>query len=58
MVPQWSVYHSTLPAVRPHGDREFGTAHVLGGYRFLMENYRPGDRICVSSTRQTPYNDI
>lgn len=22
-------------------------AHVLGGYNFLMENYRPGDRICL-----------
>ena len=53
MVPQWSVY-SALPAARPHGDREFGTEHILGGYRFLMENYKPGDRICVSSTGQTP----
>ena len=22
-------------------------AHVLGGYTFLMENYRDGDKICI-----------
>ena len=22
-------------------------AHVLGGYTFLMENYRAGDKICI-----------
>jgi len=22
-------------------------AHVLGGYTFLMENYRVGDKICI-----------
>jgi uncharacterized protein (DUF2235 family) len=22
-------------------------AHVLGGYTFLMENYREGDKICI-----------
>ena len=53
MVPQWLVYSRTRPAVMPNGERGFDTAHVLGGYRFLMENYKPGDRICVSSTRQT-----
>lgn len=56
MVPQWSVC-STFPAARPHRDPESGTEHILGGYRFLMENYKPGDRICVSSTEQTPNND-
>ncbi|KAG8925454.1 hypothetical protein FRC02_009651 [Tulasnella sp. 418] len=22
-------------------------AHIMGGYKFLMENYRPGDKICL-----------
>ncbi|KAG8905233.1 hypothetical protein FRB99_000400 [Tulasnella sp. 403] len=22
-------------------------AHIMGGYKFLMQNYRPGDRICL-----------
>lgn len=25
-------------------------AHVLGGYTFLMENYRAGDKICIFGT--------
>ena len=41
------------PSTPPDRDCGFGTAHVLGGYRFLMQNYKPGDRICVSSARQT-----
>jgi uncharacterized protein (DUF2235 family) len=22
-------------------------AHVMDGYKFLMDNYRPGDKICL-----------
>jgi uncharacterized protein (DUF2235 family) len=43
IIPQWSSYQKMLDIMFAWNLR----AHVMGGYEFLMQNYREGDKICI-----------
>lgn len=41
----WQTFFLTHNAQMPH--HSYLDAHVMDGYRFLMQNYRVGDKICI-----------
>ncbi|KIO29788.1 hypothetical protein M407DRAFT_21037 [Tulasnella calospora MUT 4182] len=43
----WSSTRQWIAKKLDQGLAWYLDAHIMGGYRFLMENYQPGDKICL-----------
>ncbi|KAG8932554.1 hypothetical protein FRC02_000932 [Tulasnella sp. 418] len=43
----WSPILRRIALMLDQGVAWYLDAHIMGGYTFLMDNYRPGDKICL-----------